>query len=224
MAERLFQIKICGLSRQSDVAAAVAAGADAIGFNFCPASRRYIEPAVAHELAAEIPSDVLKVGIFVDSPADQVARTAEVAGLDLVQLHGDEPPEFGQRLPSQRFIKAFRFRPDRVREIDAYFQAADPQPAGLLIDAYDPRAHGGTGQVVDWEALAGLSGHLPDLPLILAGGLHPDNVSEAIRIVRPAGVDTASGVESTVGIKDAARINSFITRAKQAFAETAHLD
>lgn len=216
-------VKICGIQNMKTGLAAAEAGADAVGFLFAP-SRRQVTPDRAQQLIAGLPPEVAKVGVFVnDSPA-VVNQIAEYAGLTHVQLHGEEPPEALEviRCP---VIKAFRIKgPADLQILPAYRRAA-----GLLLDPFVPGLHGGTGRTLDWTLVrwaaevlrqAGVDCSGPEEPLmpgrpklILAGGLTPENVAEAIRRTRPGGVDVSGGVE-TDGEKDIDKIYRFVDMAK----------
>jgi phosphoribosylanthranilate isomerase len=199
-------VKICGITRPEDAEAAVDAGADWIGLNFWPRSRRYIasiDRAVA--IAAAVPGDVKKVGVFVNAPAPQIEEIASRVGLSLIQFHGDEDPAFCARFAG-RYLRAFRVASAAdLRHLDAF------DCEHVLLDTPQPD-YGGGGVVGDWSLArqARASGK----KLLLAGGLTPDNVSAAVRDVRPFGVDVASGVESAPGVKDAALVRRFVAAAK----------
>lgn len=201
------RIKICGLTRAEDVRSAVEAGADAIGLVFYPPSPRFVSFETAAELAALIPPFVTTVGLFVNPEPAFVAEALRRVPLQLLQFHGDEDERECAR-HGRAWVKAARVRPgvDLVE-----FSACHPGASGLLLDAF-VEGYGGGGKVFDWTLIpAGL-----DKPLILSGGLDPDNVGEAIRRVRPWAVDVSSGVESGKGIKDAARIAAFIAGVRHA--------
>lgn len=201
------RIKICGLTRESDVLAAVNAGADAIGFVFYPPSPRYVSPARAAELARLLPPFVTAVGLFVNPSREDVAEVRGRVPLQLLQFHGDEsePDCLGHGLP---YIKAARMRPGLdLLKYAASFAGAQ----GLLLDAF-VEGYGGGGETFDWSLIPSV---LP-LPLILSGGLHAGNVAEAVRRVRPWAVDVSSGVEAAKGIKDAARITEFVAGVRNA--------
>lgn len=206
------RIKICGIGREPDLAAALDAGADAVGFVFYPPSPRYVAPARAAELAALVPAFVTRVGLFVNAePAEVRAVMAEVP-LELLQFHGDEEAAYCRQF-GRPWIKAARVRPglDLV-ECAASFAGA----SALLLDAFVD-GYGGGGQAFDWSLIPA---RLP-LPVILSGGLHPGNVAEAVRRVRPWAVDVSSGVEAVggpKGVKDAARIAEFIAGVRDADA------
>ncbi|MFZ5632702.1 MAG: phosphoribosylanthranilate isomerase [Bacillota bacterium] len=202
MANNYVKVKICGICDLKAAKAAVDAGADALGFVFAP-SRRRISPDDAREIIKKLPPFVSRVGVFVDPTLEEVIDTAGYAGLDTIQLHGDEPPEFCRRIPYQ-VIKSFAVsgKPDpglmgRYR-VDAY-----------LLDTQVPGSRGGTGRTFDWRLASGLRVG----PLIVAGGLTPENVQEAVKAFRPYAVDVSSGVESG-GRKDIKKITDFIRRVK----------
>jgi phosphoribosylanthranilate isomerase len=190
-------VKICGITRPQDAERAVALGATAIGFIFWPSSPRRVGLEAARSIGRLVPASVLKVGVFVDAPAAELARTAGEAGLDAVQLHGSESPDLVRGLEA-RVIKAVA-----LGSPDAEAQIARWTGTTLLLDAHDPVRHGGTGRVVDWDRAARLA-RLHDV--ILAGGLKPENVAQAVRRVRPAGIDVSSGVEQTPGVKDLVKL------------------
>lgn len=196
------RVKICGITRREDGLLAAGLGADAVGLVFYRPSPRFVEPGQARAIRAALPPFVTVVGLFVNAGADQVAAATEQVELDLLQFHGDEEPEFcGQfRRP---YIKAIRMRDnaDPRREAARY-----PQAAGFLLDAYRPGVPGGTGETFDWDRVPLDLGR----PLILAGGLDPANVAEAIRRTRPYGVDVSGGVEAVKGVKDSDKMLSFI--------------
>lgn len=201
------RIKICGLTREEDVLAAVNAGADAVGFVFYPPSARYVSPVRAAELARLVPPFVSIVGLFVNAGRDEVARTRDAVPLQVLQFHGDETEVecSGHGLP---YLKAARMRPGLdLLKYAASFAGAQ----GLLLDAF-VEGYGGGGETFDWSLIP--SG-LP-LPLVLSGGLHAGNVAEAIRRVQPWAVDVSSGVEAAKGIKDAARITEFVAGVRNA--------
>ena len=215
-------VKIDGLREPEHAAAAAAAGADLVGFIFAPA-RRQVTAAVARSCiaaarAASPERCVLAVGVFVDAAPSEMARIARETGIDALQLHGAEPPESLRLLPVPA-LKALRPRPGTKAtslkaEIDRYHSSPQP-PLGILIDGYAEESAGGTGARADWRLAAEIGA---TFPIILAGGLDPDNVGAAIRQVRPLGVDVSSGVEID-GVKDASRIEAFIRAARKAFRD-----
>jgi phosphoribosylanthranilate isomerase len=219
---RIPRVKICGLTNFEDAAAAVEAGADLLGFIFYERSPRYVEPEQAREIVARLrraypPGEqpaYRVVGVFVNRPAAYIAAIMALVGLDWAQLSGDEPVAVLEAL-QRRAFKAIRPRTYEEADAEASFYAALSPKAGprLLIDAYRPGEYGGTGQRADWEIAAQLA-RLRSI--LLAGGLTPDNVAEAVRAVRPWGVDVSSGVERAPGVKDHDAIHLFVQRAKAA--------
>lgn len=199
------RIKVCGITRVEDALTAARLGADAIGFVFWARSARYIPPAQARDIVAALPPFVTSVGVYVDPEADWVEETLAVAGLNLLQFHGDESPEFCRQF-SLPYVKAVRVRDglDLIQYATRY--AGAPGARGLLLDTYVEGEPGGTGHAFDWNRIPG---NLP-LPLILSGGLNAANVTQAIRQTRPWGVDVSSGVEATRGVKDAEKIAAFV--------------
>ncbi len=199
------RVKICGITRLEDAVAAALAGADAVGFVFHPESPRYILPEDAAVIARAMPPFVTTVGVFVDSPPDQVKQTLSTAGLDVAQLHGAESVEYCAMFP--RVIKAMRVKgPEAVDMLKEYTCVS-----AFLLDAYHPKAPGGTGESFDWKIAAKAA---QTHRIILAGGLTPDNVQKAVAEVRPYAVDVSSGVEKTPGRKDLDKVREFIRRAK----------
>jgi phosphoribosylanthranilate isomerase len=201
----MVRVKICGITSLEDALQAVQAGADALGFVFYERSPRNLDPLRAANIISGLPPFVQAVGLFVNDDAGFVNDTADRCRLDLVQLHGDEPPEYCEKI-RRRVIKAFR-----VRDASSIAPVRDYRVAGILLDAYSPQAFGGTGLSFNWE-LAGIAREYG--PVILAGGLDPDNVREAVERVAPYAVDVSSGVESSPGKKDPEKVREFIKRAK----------
>jgi phosphoribosylanthranilate isomerase len=201
-------VKICGIVRREDALAAVAAGADAVGFVAWPHSRRHVTPEQVAGLSGVLPKGIRRVGVFVDPAMTEIAAYL-AAGVEVVQLHGDEPPELARQVAALAEVwKAIR--PRHPAEVDSF----RGYPATrFLVDAAAPGAPGGTGTVADWQ-LARRAVATLGLPILLAGGLSPDNVAEAIAAVGPWGVDVSSGVESAPGRKDHARIHRFIAAAR----------
>jgi phosphoribosylanthranilate isomerase len=195
-------VKICGITRQQDAAAAIDHGASAIGFIFWPSSPRFIDPYRARKIAKALPPFVSTVGVFVNQPIEYINGVASLVPLSVVQLHGDEIPEFASHL-SRPVLKAVTRR-EIAREW--------PTPAMLLVDVHDPVKRGGTGRVVDWSMAASLA---RERHVVLAGGLRPDNVAEAVAAVQPWGIDVSSGVEESPGIKDERRIAALFAAIHQ---------
>ena len=217
----LFSIKICGITTVRDAQIAASAGADAIGLNFYRSSPRYVPAALAFSIARAIPGNVAKVGVFVNTPAKDVSRIASDVGLDQVQLHGDEPPEDLIQLSRLPVIRAFRVRDGDVGPVVRYLACCQQLrclPAAILLDAFQEGQFGGTGKTIRWESLVGNTDFLGEIPLILAGGLTPDNVAAAIETIAPKAVDTASGVEKQPGEKDETLVRRFVTAARTALA------
>ena len=206
----MMKIKICGITNSNDALACSAAGVDMIGLNFYEQSPRYIRPVQARTIARTLPSNTQAVGIFVDTPVEEIRRVARDVGLRMVQLHGFESPEICAGLARDfEIIKALR--------IDGGFDAqrASAYPmCTILLDTYDEQMAGGTGNVGDWE-LARTTKKFASR-LILAGGLNPENVARAIEMVNPDGVDVCSSVESAPGVKDPERIQQFVAAARNA--------
>ncbi|HYD85147.1 MAG TPA: phosphoribosylanthranilate isomerase, partial [Opitutus sp.] len=199
----------CGITRVEDGVAAAAAGADAIGLNFCEKSPRVIDAERARSFCAALPPFVARVGLFVNAPADFVNSVLAAVPLDVLQFHGDESEEFCRSF-ARPYVKALRMKPgiDLAAAAKTYDSAQ-----GLLVDAWHEEQFGGTGIAFDW-ALLGAA--IRNERLVLAGGLHPGNVAQAIRQVRPWAVDVSSGVESAPGIKDKGKIEQFISEVQRA--------
>ncbi|MCX7149171.1 MAG: phosphoribosylanthranilate isomerase [Rhodocyclales bacterium] len=206
------RIKICGITREEDLAAAIEAGADALGFVFYAASPRYVTPERAAQLISHVPAFITKVGLFVNETAEAVGAVLNTVTLDLLQFHGDEDAAYCSRF-GKPWIKAARVKPGLdLLEYASRFVGA-PGVSGLLLDAH-VEGYGGGGQTFDWSLIPQ---SLP-LPVILSGGLHPGNIAEAVRAVRPWAVDVSSGVEAARGIKDAQKITEFIAGVRDADA------
>jgi len=220
----VFRIKICGIRSLADAHVAAAAGADAIGLNFYDKSPRHIDPRLALRIAVDLSDALHRIGVFVNAEPDRIQQICPGDRLSAIQLHGDESPELVAKLHGRSIIRARRMDDRGVAAIAEDLAAcaeAGRLPDAVLVDAMTPGLYGGTGETVSWAGLADYQKWLGDVPLILAGGLTPDNVAEAIRTVRPWGVDVASGVESSPGVKDHAKMRSFVESAKQAFSEIA---
>ncbi|HTP09374.1 MAG TPA: phosphoribosylanthranilate isomerase [Anaerolineae bacterium] len=210
------KVKICGITNIEDACVAIAAGADMLGFNFYPKSPRYLSPEKAREIAARLRRSngrrPLLVGVFVNSPLDEVRSILEIVQIDLVQLHGDESVSVVEQLNGRGF-KALRPTSEEEALTQAeWFALYGPNAPMVLIDAYRKDQYGGTGHTADWTIATKLAQRYP---ILLAGGLTPDNVAEAIKQVRPWGVDVASGVECAPGKKDAVKMKLFVENAKQ---------
>jgi len=199
------KVKICGLTNADDAAVAVAAGADAVGFVFHKKSPRCAEQAVVKAIVKELPPFVLPIGVFVNEDAKVVRDIMDSCGLALAQLHGDETAAYCEML-GRPVLKAIRLRDRRSFLALAEFQGR-AGVRGFLVDAFSAEAYGGTGQVVDWP-LAAEAARVARI--LLAGGLTPENVAQAIQQVRPYGVDVSSGVESRPGKKDHEKVRAFV--------------
>jgi phosphoribosylanthranilate isomerase len=202
------RVKICGVTTVEDALLCADAGADYVGFNFWSGSRRCVDLERAVRIGRALPSSVQKVGVFVDAERAEIERAVAAAELDAIQLHGDEAPEDCRGF-SVAVIKAIRVRAGGEPLVEAAARFAVDY---VLLDADAGVEHGGSGRSFDWRLAVGI----PPERLFLAGGLRPDNVAAAIRIVRPFAVDVASGIEGSPGRKDAARVREFVDNAKHA--------
>ena len=200
------RVKICGITNLEDALHAVRCGADALGFVFYSGSPRWISPEKARLIISELPPFVTTVGLFVNQPTEEVRNVGDFCHLDVIQLHGDEPPEVCQDLAPCRVVKALRLRDaGSLDGVDHYPVCA------VLLDAWVPDRFGGTGHRCDWQLAAEVS---RQRTTILAGGLDAGCVAEAVRLVRPYAVDVSSGVESVPGRKDPDKVAAFIRSAK----------
>jgi len=201
------RVKICGITRLDDALQAAAAGADALGFNFWPGSKRFLSPEAARAIVARLPPFVTPVGLFVNQPREEIRAAAAASGIALLQLHGDESPADceGHALP---VVKALRLA--GPADLDAV--ARYPAAAALLLDAPGD-GFGGSGRTFDWSLARRAAG---SKPILLAGGLDPENVAAAVREARPWAVDVSSGVEISPGVKDPERVARFVRAAKEA--------
>jgi phosphoribosylanthranilate isomerase len=218
----MFQIKVCGVTTVVDALAVARAGADAVGLNFFPGSKRFIAMDRAREIADALPPEVVKVGVFVNAMEDDIRQAFSEVGLDAVQLHGDEPPSLLVRLADMPLVRAFRLGSSGLAPIDAYLTACADLgvlPRMILLDACVAGQYGGTGATLDWSMLGGTASPAVRPPVVLAGGLTPTNVATAIHSVHPAAIDTAGGVEYAPGKKDHTLLVAFVTAARAAFAE-----
>ena len=195
-------IKICGITNREDACLAAASGADALGFIFHPPSPRYVTPETVKKIIKELPHPIITVGVFVNMASEEVKRIMTLCGLDMVQLHGAESPAFCAQFPRAQVIKALALR----KEADLAQLHEYPVKA-MLVDAFAPQRHGGTGEKADWALAAKVKEHHP---LILAGGLSLANIQEAIKAIAPDAVDINSGVESAPGRKDHTKVKEII--------------
>ncbi len=199
------RVKVCGVTRLEDALAAARLGVDALGFNFWPGSRRFVTPAAARAIVARLPPFVVPVGVFVNQPEGELRAVAGETGIQVFQLHGEEPPGLCARLPLP-VLKAIP-----VDQVTSLSRLLSYEVQGFLLDT-PSRGFGGTGRPFDWTLAAGVS---EAAPVVLAGGLTPENVADAIRAVRPWAVDVASGVESSPGVKDADRMARFVAAVRE---------
>lgn len=205
-SEMAVKVKICGITNLRDGMAAAEAGADALGFVFYDPSPRHISVEAASGLTSQLPPFVLKVGVFVNAPEDLVIRAIRECGLNLLQFHGDEPPDYCLQFGLMN-MKAFR-----VQDAASLQAALNYHTDAWLLDAYSPGKLGGTGETFNWDLA--LEAQAWGRPIFLAGGLTPENVAEAVQRARPYGVDVSSGVEAAPGKKDHAKVRAFIQAAK----------
>lgn len=208
------KIKVCGLTNVADALDAARLGVEALGLNFYPPSPRFVSEDVAAQIVRELPPFVEPVGLFVNEPLDRIQATMIRLGLRTFQVHGDRREPCALSL---RMIAAFAIV-DRgslaiIKRFVEECREQDCLPAAILVDAHVPGLHGGTGKVAPWDLLAELQ---LDVPIILAGGLTPDNVADAVRQVRPYAVDVASGVESSPGKKDLDKMKRFVDHVRNA--------
>ena len=218
----MFQIKVCGITNVVDAKAAVAAGVDAIGLNFYRPSKRYVTAARAEAILDSLAGQARVVALFADEVSAEINEMTERLNIQTVQLHGNEPAAFLTQLRSAlTIIRARRLDRGGIDALKDDLQAcgeAGRAPDAMLIDSLVPGEFGGTGHTADWDILASNRTWHEKLPLILAGGLTPENVATAISQVQPTAVDVASGVEKSPGVKDAAIMQAFAKRATAAFA------
>lgn len=203
--QRSIKVKVCGITNGEDALAAVESGADALGFIFYEKSPRYVVPAIAGQIIAELPPLVVSVGVFVNEGLATVRSIMDTCHLGMAQLHGDENASYCHEL-SRPVIKALRLKNRESLLALAEYQGRG-SVRGFVLDTFSELAYGGTGQVIDWTLAAEVA---KSTPILLAGGLTADNVTEAIRVVRPYGVDVSSGVESAPGKKDRAKLRAFL--------------
>lgn len=201
------RVKICGLTREADARQAIDLGADALGFNFWSQSKRYLEPAGAIPWIQRLPGEATRVAVVVNPDTELLAFLRAAECFDAIQFHGDETPEFCDRQGAPRWIKAYPVRPEN-RELPIIYPTTD-----FLLDA-PTASYGGSGEAADWSLAADFVQTRTDRRFTLAGGLTPANVFEAVAAVQPHGVDVASGVEVSPGVKDLAKVRDFIAQAK----------
>ena len=212
------RIKMCGTTRLTDARKAIELGVDALGFIFVPASPRYLEPEEAREITVALPPFVTTVGVFVNEGVAEIEETVDYLGLSGIQLHGDEDPDFcrqvGRALPSCTIMKAFRIG-EHTRESE--LSQFNEQVKGFVLDSYVKEKEGGTGISFDWHILARLNIRKP---IVLAGGLSPENIRQALGICQPYAVDVNSGIEIQPGVKDHEKLERFVTEVRKFDDET----
>lgn len=205
----MVKVKICGITDDEDARVAVEAGADALGFVMYRQSPRYVRPEAARAIVASLPPFIVPIGVFVNEEVDLVRKLMDDCGFALAQLHGDETASYCEAL-GRPAVKAVRLK-DRSSLLAVAEFHGRAGVRGFVIDAFSDQAYGGTGRTVDWTLAAEIA---RTAPILLAGGLTPDNVTDAVRSVRPYGVDVSSGVELRPGKKDPAKVKSFIDAVK----------
>ena len=208
------RVKICGITTLADALAAIHGGADALGFNFFPQSKRYVNVRTESDWMATLPRDVLKVAVMVDPTWSELTKAAQLSFIDAIQLHGSEPVEFCRRVAENQipFAKALPVAgPRPLENVPDFFTDM------VILDSNTPRGFGGSGEKFDWMIGSKFVEQNPRLRVIVAGGLTPENVAEAVGTIRPFGVDVTSGVESSAGRKDPHRVQAFIAAAHGSF-------
>jgi len=206
----MIKVKICGLTSLEDALTATKAGADVLGFILYPKSKRFIKVKDVRKITSELPPFVMKAGVFVNEDPRNVLEILSYAYLDLAQLHGDETPEECEYIGANRVIKVFRLKEiGEVEKIEPYIGKI----RAILLDTYSKDSYGGTGKTFNWEIAKAVKERF-DIPVILSGGLNPENVAEAIREVNPYAVDVSSGVETEPGKKDHKKVKAFVKVAK----------
>ncbi len=213
------KVKICGITNLEDALLSVKFGADALGFNFYKKSPRFIEAEKVREIVEQLKGEVLKVGVFVNESLENIAEIAATAKLDAIQLHGEETPEFCREIKEKtnlEIIKAFRVSPEFTPEVVLKYEVD-----AILLDAYNPKEHGGTGETFDWEIAKKVQEIFPKL--YLAGGLNDVNIVRVLDVIKPFAVDVCSGVEAEKGFKDKVKLINFVTKAKTVLCEPSEI-
>ncbi len=220
-------VKICGVSDRESLEGVCAAQPDAVGLNFYDKSSRYIEPETAAEFVAELPEEITPIGVFVNKTVGEILAITEQCSIRHVQLHGDEKADIAidlaQRDPELSIIRAFRYTAANMTDLDEFCSECSKSAAPLaacLVDASVPGKYGGTGRSVPWKRFSIDFCQKTKPPLVLSGGLNPENVSRAIEVVQPWGVDVASGIESAPGVKDLQMMLDFVSAARNASLAT----
>jgi phosphoribosylanthranilate isomerase len=217
----MFRIKICGVTSYADAQAATEAGADALGFNFCRFSQRFIAYEDARQIARFVPELVMRVGVFANHEPSDIRKAIEQLRLDYIQLHGDETAQYVVEMPPGiKIVRAWRCGGDGLATLASYLsecRTLGRAPDAVLLDSSVGGNFGGTGRTLDWRLIAQQRPVLGDILVVLAGGLAPGNVGSAIAAVRPDAVDVASGVERQPGVKDVELVKRFVVAASEAF-------
>ncbi len=207
----MVKVKVCGITNLNDALSACHSGADAVGFILYPKSKRFIKAKDVRKITSQLPPFLTKVGVFVNEDPRDVLEILSYAHLDFAQLHGDETPEECEYVGANRVIKVFRLKSEEeVEKIGPYVGKV----RAILLDTYDSKVYGGTGKPFDWKVALKVKERFPEFPLILSGGLNPENVKRAVEIVKPYAVDVSSGVEAEPGVKDGEKIKAFVRNAK----------
>ena len=204
-------MKICGITNLEDALHACYSGADAVGFIIYPKSKRFIKAKEVRKITSQLPPFLTKVGVFVNEDPRDVLEILSYAHLDFAQLHGNETPQECEYIGANRVIKVFRLRTEEdVEKIRPYAGKV----RAILLDTYDSKVYGGTGKPFNWELAIKVKEEFPEIPLILSGGLNPENVKRAVETVRPYAVDVSSGVEAEPGVKEREKVEAFVKKAK----------
>ena len=207
----MVKVKICGITNLEDALHACYSGADAVGFIIYPKSKRFIKAKEVRKITSQLPPFLTKVGVFVNEDPRDVLEILSYAHLDFAQLHGDETPQECEYIGANRVIKVFRLRTEEdVEKIRPYAGKV----RAILLDTYDSKVYGGTGKPFNWELAIKVKEEFPEIPLILSGGLNPENVKRAVETVRPYAVDVSSGVEAEPGVKEREKVEAFVKKAK----------
>ncbi len=207
----MVKVKVCGITNLNDALSACHSGADAVGFILYPKSKRFIKAKDVRKITSQLPPFLTKVGVFVNEDPRDVLEILSYAHLDFAQLHGDETPEECEYVGANRVIKVFRLKSEEeVEKIGPYVGKV----RAILLDTYDSKVYGGTGKPFDWKVALKVKERFPEFPLILSGGLNPENVKRAVEIVKPYAVDVSSGVEAEPGVKDGEKVKAFVRNAK----------
>jgi phosphoribosylanthranilate isomerase len=212
-------VKICGIKNPAIMESLSELKPDALGFNFYEKSVRYVEPDLAREMISRLPVDILPVGLFVNHQVDEIKRICDIIGVNTIQLHGDESPSEIAKLKEYRIIRAVRLSfgqgLSELVEENQRLEDVGVRPFTYLLDKRSSAGYGGTGETLAWEMLAKEYDHVKFPPMILAGGLTPENVREAMIIAKPFGVDVASGVEDSPGVKSIDLCRKFLAQARE---------